>query len=466
MANPEIKLGLIDRIKAAFGAKPAAAAATEPPQRPIGKGVTYEGNPFLRSPYLLFQVDHDYNSIMADVNKMDLEDGRVKQIHNKIARDATRSGVSFISNDKTPSPKMADEAKAFIKRCRLDEREKLKSDARFLVKDGELFLENVMDDQLNVVAMRRLPSVSMRPNVDATGRFRDITKAYLQYEPITNQIIATFAAWQITHIRRDANADDPGDRGRPLFDADRVTWKKLVMTEEDLVIRRRTRAPLRSLHTLEGATDAELEAYMARNKDVIEHPLDVMSDYFSNKKGSVQPIQGDANLDQINDVKELKDDFFAGIGMPRHLVGYLENINRDVYADSLEAYYEILEEVQELLADGYEAGLRLQYLLRGINADGYDWDLTFNGRKVESDNQLADRMLKHKALGIPNTLVWPQLKYNVDQVNAARAKEAATNDPYEQRLQQELGGTQPGGKKITNVNGNARKGESAVSVKN
>ena len=34
--------------------------------------------------------------------------------------------------------------------------------------------------------------------------------------------------------------------------------------------------------------------------------------YYSNKKGSVQAVQGDANLDQIADVVHLLDTFFSG----------------------------------------------------------------------------------------------------------------------------------------------------------
>jgi hypothetical protein len=230
------------------------------------------------------------------------------------------------------------------------------------------------------------------------------------------------------------------------------------MTEEDQVLRRRTRACLRLAHILEGATPEEIDAYKAMNKDTLQNPLEVTSDFFMNKKGAVQPIQGDANLDQIADVKELKRDFFAGSGVPEHMLGYVEGVNRDIFADSLEAYYEILEDVQELQADGYEDGFRLQLLLKGINADGYEWELKFKGRKVESDNQLADRMLKHMSLGIPPAMIWPQMGYDAEAVKTARDKAAKEKDPYQDRLDQELGGANGKGNQIKNVNGNARKG--------
>jgi hypothetical protein len=454
---------LIDRIKAAW-----AAAMAPVQQKTTERGRPYDGNTFARSPYLAFQVDHEVAVVLDDVHRMDKEDGRVKELHNKIARDVTRGGIDFQTTEKALPPKIKEEAKGFLRRCKFD-RVKLKAHARYLVAEGELFLQWIVDEKLNVVAGRRLPPGSMRPNVDENGRFRDLSRAYIQLDPMTNREIAAFALWQIKHISLDGNPDDPGSRGRAWLDASRVTHKKLTMTEEDLVIRRRMRAPRRNLHVLEGATSEELEAYKLRNKDVIENPLQVTSDYFSNKKGAVQPIEGDANLDQIGDVKALKADFFAGTGVPPPFFGYVDEINRDVYEDMLAAYYEILEEIQEILADGYEEGFRLQLLLRGINADGYRWDLKFAGRKVESQNQLSDRMLKHRDLGIPKAMIWGQLGYDVDQVKQTREEEADEDDPYYERYEEEGGANGNGngtGKKTTIVQGNRRNKESATSIKN
>lgn len=451
-------MDLVSRIKSAWSAASAALRG-----KTTESGTTYDGIPHARDPYLVFQVDHEYALVVEEVTRMDKEDGRVKELHSRIARDVTRGGISFTTKDKDLPAKVREEANAFLNRCKFT-RERLKGHARFLVRDGELPLQWVVDEKLNVIGCRRLPPKSIRPNVDEKGQFRDVSRAYLQYDPMTNREIAAFALWQITHIRVDANPDDPGDRGRPKLDASRVTHKKLTMTEEDLVIRRRMRAPQRLAHVLEGATKEELDAYKLLNKDALENPLQVTSDFFLNKKGTVQTIQGDADLDQIKDVQKLLEDFFTGTGLPAHLLGYVNEINRDVYEDTLAAYYEILEEYQELLADGYEQGLRLQLLLQGVNADGYRYDLKFAGRKVESDNQLSDRMLKHQAMGIPKSMIWEQLGYDPEQVKKRRDEEAKESDPYAARYEGEVGGN--GGGKITNVNGNRRKKESAISVKN
>ena len=47
--------------------------------------------------------------------------------------------------------------------------------------------------------------------------------------------------------------------GRPWLDSCVKKWRQLDMSEDDLVIRRRQRAPLRLSHILEGAGPEELE---------------------------------------------------------------------------------------------------------------------------------------------------------------------------------------------------------------
>lgn len=442
----------------------AIAAFRGAPATPPAAAAT--GNPVATDVY--FQRLYQQNlpsfaaaAVIREVRQMDKSDGRVKFMHGKIARDATRGGFTFHLREAADDPRLQKEAASFIKRCGLDKRRKLKAHARALNLDGELFLEWILDGK-TVIGVKRLPPESMMPNVDELGRFRDPAKAYRQHDPATMVVKAEFARYQITHIRLDANEDDPGARGRPLLDAARQTYRKLSMTEDDLVLRRRARAPRRLLHVIHGADEDELKAYKKRNEDSADHPLDVTSDFFTNKEGTIQPIEGDANLDQVADVKMLKDDFYAGAGLAPHLFGFVGDVNRDIFADSLEGFYEILEELQEVLADGYEEGFRLQLLLLGIDADAFGWDFKFTGRKVESPNQLSDRLIKHSTLGIPPEMIWSQLGYNPDQVRAARAAAAAEEDPYAARLDAELNGGQPA---VKIVQGNARNGESAAYVK-
>ncbi len=100
-------------------------------------------------------------------------------------------------------------------------------------------------------------------------------------------------------------------------------------------------------------------------------------------------------------------------------------------------------------------------LLSGMDPDGYNYDLKFMGRKVESPNQLMDRLLKKKSLGIPNEMIWSEMGENPEKVKELRAKQAAENDPYEELLKSELGN-----KDYTIVQGNKRGKQSDLAVKN
>jgi hypothetical protein len=116
------------------------------------------------------------------------------------------------------------------------------------------------------------------------------------------------------------NFDDLGSMGRPFLDACAQTWKKLVMTEEDLVIRRRMRAPLRLAHVLEGAQPDDIDKY--RKDHESRAGLRSRLDFYLNRKGGVTPIQGDATLGEIKDVVHLLDTMYAGSPAPKALFGY------------------------------------------------------------------------------------------------------------------------------------------------
>jgi len=84
-----------------------------------------------------------------------------------------------------------------------------------------------------------------------------------------------------------------------------------MMTEEDLVIRRRQRVPLRLAHVLEGAGDADMARYRA---SVENEKHDITTDFYLNKKGAVSAIQGDSNLerDYFDEVDVLQDTISFG----------------------------------------------------------------------------------------------------------------------------------------------------------
>lgn len=417
--------------------------------------------------YRMMWVDPDLRQSILDMREQDKLDGRVKRIHSRVARDVIKGGlVMQIAEGSEDLGKLWDE---FQRRLQLNRVEKLKSDARGLVMEGNLPIQWVLDKEYNVVAGVRMPSETILPNVTQNGRFKDVTKAYVQFDVLTGAELASFPLWQLFVARFDPdNFDDMGSLGRPFLDASRTTWRKLAMTEEDLVIRRRTRAPFRMGHFLKGATQAELDAYEAKIKN---GQGDITTDFFSNKEGSIQAIQGDANLDHNKDIVHLLDTLFAGSPLPKGMMGYTDGMARDILEDLKRDYYDEVDVLQDTLSFAYEQGFRLQLLLKGINPDDYDFTITFAERRTETPNQTADRGLKLQVLGIPQGMVWEELGYDASYVRKRKEWEAKHYDPYPDpdKISMPGGGKinrPPGGARVSITPGNGRKGESGTSISN
>lgn len=465
-------MGLIDSLKRWA----AGAARQTPPARlpnETGPGLREQGvrpTPEASLEYLYRQmwVDAAYRATVLEIRDMELRDGRVKRIHARLARDIVKDGVVMTQSRERPS--LRREWDAYQRRLQLHRAEKLKSDARGLVMEGNLPLQFVLDEGLQVAAAVRMPAETILPNVDSTGRFKDVREAYYQLDVMTGARIARFALWQLLVCRLDPmNFDDMGCLGRPFLDASRATWRKLGMTEEDLVIRRRTRAPLRVAHVLEGASQGDLDDYRAR---VEKDQGEITTDYYLNRKGGVQPVQGDANLEQIGDVVHLLDTFFAGTPLHKGLMGYTDGLARDILEDLKRDYYEEIDGLQDTLAFGYAEGFRLHLLLKGMVPDPDEYWIGFASRRTETPNQTTDRMLKWGALGLPRGMIYEELGFNPQMVKERLKEEAKDRDPYPDGagsigpagadpLQGENG---PGPTRVKVTPGNAPKGESATNV--
>lgn len=433
----------------------------EPP--PVSSERGYRATPEaqLRYLYRLMWVDTELRQTILDIREMDRLDGRVKHIHSRIARDTIKGGLVFSQAEDNTS--LAKEWEAFARRLQLHRAEKLKSDARGLVMEGTCYLQWVLDPALNVVSAVRMPAETLIPDVDGSGRFKDARRAYVQMDVNSGTELATFPLWQLFAARFDPdNFDDLGSLGRPFLDASRGTWRKTTMTEEDLVIRRRTRAPLRLSHVMEGATDEQLRNYRAR---VEQDQHEITTDYYSNKKGSVNAVQGDANLDQIGDVVHLLDTFFAGSPLPKGMMGYTNGMARDILEDLKRDYYDEIDVIQDTLAFAYDVGFRLQLLLKGINPDAEDYTIRYAERRTETPNQVSDRALKWKAIGLPEGMVWEEMGLDPAYVRKRRDYEAEHYDPYPDP--EAIGApTATGAPRVKITPGNARKKESATSITN
>ena len=398
-------------------------------------------------------VDFDLRSVIVDIRHMDRADGRVKRIHNRLARDVTRGGLVILQPD--PSARVQQEWKDYVSRLQLDNAQKLKSDARGLVMEGNLPMQWVVNDAHRVVAGVRMPAETIYPKVAPNGRFIDVQSAYGQYDWRTGQDLAVFSLWQLTLVRNDPdNFDDLSSMGRPFLDGSREIWRKLRMTDTDLVIRRRVRSPQRLVHVLENANEEEMARYREQteaNKD------EIATDFYMNKKGSVSAIQGDVNLGEISDVIYLLDSFFSGSPVPKGLAGYTDGLARDILEDLKRDYFDEIDQLQDVLAWVYQQGFRLHLLLQGINADAENFKIAFAERRTETLSQTTDRALKLKALQLPQSMVWEELGYNPEDVEQRRKNDEKNYNPYP---------TDTAVPKVSITPNNAPKGDSATSINN
>ena len=418
--------------------------------------------------YRQMWVDPVLRQSILDIREMDKLDGRVKRIHSKMAGHIVKGGLVMLQG--SPSEVLAREWDAFQRRVQLHRIEKLKSDARGLVMEGNLPLQWVLDREFKVDAGLRMPSETILPNVGMDGRFKDVSKAYSQLDIMTGAELASFPLWQLCLARLDPdNFDDMGSMGRPFLDANRTTWRKLNMTEEDLVIRRRMRAPLRMAHVLKNANPDEIQKY--RDQVEKDQANGVVTDYYMNKEGGVSAVQGDSNLDQMGDIVHLMETFYAGGPAPKGLMGYTEGMARDILEDLKRDYYDEIDVAQDSISYSYEEGFRLHLLLKNINPDDEDFKITFAERRTETMTQSVDIGLKMKALGYPMSMVFERLGDDPAYVEERRTSDAENYDPYP-----DAGGVgqdaavpatvQRRAAKVSITPGNGRKGESGTSISN
>ncbi len=401
-------------------------------------------------------VDPELRAVILDIREFDRLDPRVKRIHSKMARSSTKGGLACTL--PTTNKKIHKAWSNFERKLGLNNPQKLQSDCRGLLMEGNLPLQWVLDNQRRVRSAVRMPTDTLIPRTDINGQFKDMSACWEQHDFIQGLVIAKFAFWQLTVARLDPdNFDDQGCLGRPWLDASRTIWKKLTMTEEDLVIHRRERAPMRLSHVLEGAGEPELEAYQEK---VEQDKSDVKTDFYSSKRGGVTGIQGAANLADIDDITHLLDTFFTSAPGGKALFGYINDLSRDILEDLKKEYFEEIDSLQDTLASAYEFGFRLDLLLQGIDPNGEEAMIGFKERRTETPNQAADRALKFQALAASEETVLRTAGLDPEKEREQRKAEAKSRDPY------------PDPNNIARVKnptvsvtpGNAPKGESATTI--
>ena len=353
-----------------------------------------------------FQAEIDRIAVIRKVRVMYRTDPRVEKMHRVYARDTIRQGFAI----KTENAEALQIANDLIARVKLQQR--VEDFVRLSMRDGDSFLEVGVDDGLNIVKMTRKVSLMMHRNSNPVDEFDDPTQAYwMQNEMFTSLQPAPdalwFPEWQIIHARW--NHDSENRYGTPMMQSAISAFNRVVEGELDVAVRRKVNAGQVRLHTIEGGSPADLEAYKTENKDAIDNAFAAVTNLFSNKKGSIETLVSDGNLDKIGDVKHHVETMFAAADVPMELIAYGSDMNRDILSVKQEEYESLLGQARDwTAAEIIVPLLERQWLLKGILPESVIYSISWkqtNGLTPQDVGVVVDTAMKMRVLGLKDEMI-------------------------------------------------------------
>ncbi len=397
-------MSLFDTIANLFRRTAAPTTTTDEREASLAGAAKAQATP--TSMATKFSAERSRIEIVNACREMYSSDPRIKGVIKTLSRDAVSGGFEIHVDNHA---RAQESALALVARLRLVSR--LDDWLRLTLRDGDSLLELGVDAARQIQLITRKPTLQMHRESDESDRFKDPSRAFWYAEqswgtePPSDAI--WFAEWQIVHARWD---HDEGSRyGTPLFAPANGPWKRVKEGEIDIAVRRKTRAGMKYLHVIEDGDEGDLEAHKENNADALDNPFAAVADFFSNKAGSIQAIQGDANLGQIEDVLHHIRTVFTASPVPMSLVGYGQDLNRDVLQEQKDEYEETLSTVQTWVTDDLLKPIfERQWLLDGILPEGLKYSITWKAKSrltPESLSALVDAALKLKALGFPDEAV-------------------------------------------------------------
>ena len=407
-------MSLFDRIQQAFKKPQPQTQTTARPAAQDGASGQYSTELMQR-----FAAEHERLAVVRACREMYKTDSRAKKMIQKLAEDMVKGGFGVATQNEQATAA----ARALYKRLDLDKR--LDDWVRMAARDGDAYLEVEINEALEIVGVSRKPTLMMHRNSDRGDRFPTPERAYwlgeeMSFSGEAPKNAVWFAEWQIIHARWD---HDEGSRyGTPLLESGIGSWKKVKEGELDVAVRRKTRSGMRYLHVLEGADDVTLKKYKSENAEALK-TTSAVSDFFSNKPGSLSVIQGDAHLAEIADVEHHIATWFTTGDVPMELIGYGEDLNRDVLGPKMESYNETLEQrrqwvVSEILRPLFE----LQWLLDGYLPESLEAEITWKAKAAITAQEIlnvADAAMRLRILGVPEKIIWSVLARFIPGFDAA-----------------------------------------------
>ena len=409
--------------------------AEEPEQTPVGDVVRSDVNTTETLERL--QADRERIAIIQTCRLMYKRDARVEKMHRIMARDLVRGG--FIVKTTHPAAKQA----AQDLQARLNLNQRCEDYSRLTARDGDSFIELSVGADRLIQEVSRKPTLRMHRNSDTADEFANAEQAfwmdespYAYYESKPPSDAIWFAEWQMLHLRW--NHDEENRYGTPMMSAATSPFKRVQEGELDVAVRRKTRSGVRYHHVIEGSA-ADVETYKENNKAALNNPLVAVADFFSNKKGSIEIIQGEGtNLGAIEDIKHHIETMATASDVPLGLIGYGAGLNRDILGDQKEQYSETLEQSREWLSEQFiQPLLERQWLLLGILPESVKYSIVWRPRVSLTPvliRDLADALLKLKLLQVGDTDISAILGYFLPGVELDAAQLAAAGSGDSERL--------------------------------
>lgn len=341
----------------------------------------------------LFADEGGRHEIINRCREMYRTDPRAEGVLRMMARDATRSGFVISVNGTDAQSRRAREIAAdTVTRLRLDKR--LEDWIRLGARDGDLFLEPGIAAGGQIVEVTRKPTLNMVRLSDDFDRFADPAQAFAYVDArsaaagLVDSRATYFPEFLMIHGRW--NHDSESRYGTPEFASSRRAWKMLTEGELDLAIRRKTRAGIKYVHTLIGATEADIEAYKEINEEALADTFAAAADFFLNFEGGISTLDGDPHLGELADIGHHLQTWSASSAVPLELLAYGENLNRDVLEDKKRQYDETLGQVRQWAADQIIIPLMERaWLLAGILPETLDYSVNWPTSREIAPAELA-----------------------------------------------------------------------------
>lgn len=354
-----------------------------------GKGKTYPNKSSLM--YEQMGVEIDRKKIYQECWVMYNEDARISAAIDTTAGSATNGAFTLkFNNTKTENESVLKDAEeimeTIIKRTRL--KGKIPAIAKELLILGDVFLEVIIDFKTNeVVGLKKLPARTVERQEDEFGTLI----GFVQKDDL-GKIIAEFEPWQILHMRWNHFTGQM--YGTSMLRGIRLLYKKLKLTEEDLVVRRRTRAGLKLHHygaDPENPLESdEVDEYISLNQST---PMNVRTDFYSNGKWKIDVLRSDDGVSEIADIKHLENALFVGLRTPKGLLGIGEDTNKATLERQEVAYIRLLNEICEVIGEQIRHVFDIGLQMKGISPDSIEYELLWKEKTIEDMNRKVERLI-------------------------------------------------------------------------